>query len=198
FLVWAVLAGAVLGGSSVVGAVITAVIGPREYDYSKMWATAATPVAAVPRADLANARPTEFGPLRPAAPGDAAPFQGVLDAVGSAAPFGQAPWAVQQQFDFARMAEELARIGAYKGVGKEPTGKSLADDAQTLQNAVAGLTGRGEGPLAWERAAVLRVVRSAAGDEAQVLARHVVKVGGAERVEYRRWWLKNSTGDSGG
>src|SRR5262245_22046674 len=106
FIVWAIVAGVLLGSSSVVGMVVKAVVAPKEHDWRATPGFARPfPAATATRAELVNAQPTAFGVPEAVAQADAPAFQQIFD--GMAAAVGQGNiWGTPQYFDFDRMAEE--------------------------------------------------------------------------------------------
>ena len=195
FILWGVIAGVMLGGSSVLGTVVKAVIRPREYDYSRIYAPASVRAAPITvRQGLVNARPAEFGPPAPPNAGDVLTFQSVFDGVAQTAG-NRNVWNIAQYFDFDGMAEELARLGAYRAVGRVPTDRSVADDAQTFQNAVSALLNRPDTPFGFDRSQVISVAWAKNAPDVLVLARHYTR--GGEQTLYRRWWMRPMSGPGG-
>lgn len=183
---WVVLLGLLLGGSSIIGQIIKAVMHPRPPNYSQIYPISSGTTVTT-RDDLIAFEQVSFQKFQPPTPADRATLQAVFTTINDGINSGYY-WRLD---DFAtdRMAEELAALSVYRHHGVTPTHLMIVNDGAALQTAIHKLVSAPQKPLASTSLRLERVAYSADRNHALALVRHQMRTEGKDHAVYRRWWL---------
>ncbi len=184
FIAWAILAAAMIGGSTVFGWFLTLAIGPKTPDYNKMWGRA----PAMAAAQNVNVRRqfTTFQPPQPPAKFEVQEFQQLFRNISNLASNHQAG-IISIEFDTARMAEEEIPLGFYDLFGRQPTGDMLDLAKQDIVQDLVSIVEQRPDTFPTGEPEILKVSLSLDRQEALIVAKHTK--GGTE-PRFVRWWLK--------